>query len=143
MWLEGTNLTTEQPMQKLDDKRHGPFQIEEKIGKGAYKLKLPKTWRNIHPVFNEFLLSPHKESQFPSQRHPGPPPPEIIDQVPEFEVEYIVDTRKCRGKLEYLVHWKGYPREERTWEPPSNLANAPACIKEFHDKNLRPSEVFS
>ena len=42
-----------------------------------------------------------------------------------------------RGTLEYLVHWKGFPREEDTWEPVENLGNAPEKITEFH--RLHPS----
>jgi hypothetical protein len=39
----------------------------------------------------------------------------------EYEVECIRDSRTRRGKLEYLVHWKGYSREEDTWEPAKDL----------------------
>ena len=34
--------------------------------------------------------------------------------------------------IEYLVKWTGYPREEATWEPEGNLANAEELIQEFH-----------
>ncbi len=27
VWLEGTNLSTDRPMKKLDDKRFGPFKV--------------------------------------------------------------------------------------------------------------------
>src|SRR4051812_30357022 len=126
-------------MKKLDDKRYGPFEIKKKVGAGAYELKLPKSWRPIHPVFNEFLLSPFKAPTNPSQQKPLLPPPEIIDQVPEYKVEEIVNSQKWRGQLEYLIHWKGCPREERTWEPTSNLANAQGKIKDStkHTQMLR------
>src|SRR3954469_17224710 len=92
VWLEATNIRTDRPMKKLDDKRYGPFEIKKKVGAGAYELKLPKSWRPIHPVFNEFLLSPFKAPTNPSQQKPLPPPPEIIDQIPEYEVEEVVDS---------------------------------------------------
>ena len=38
--LEGTNICSDCPSKKLDDKRYGPFKILEKVGKSAYKLKL-------------------------------------------------------------------------------------------------------
>ncbi|KAG2082730.1 uncharacterized protein F5147DRAFT_538390, partial [Suillus discolor] len=38
-------------------------------------------------------------------------------------------------KLEYLVHWKGYPREEREWLSASELRNAPQAIADFHHKH--------
>lgn len=51
----------------------------------------------------------------------------------EFVVEAILDKRKKGGKVEYLIKWKGYPREESTWEPQENL-NCPELLKEF-EKN--------
>ena len=36
-----------------------------------------------------------------------------------YEIEKIVRGRLKRGKLEYLIKWKGY--SEKTWEPESGL----------------------
>ena len=72
VWLEGTNLTTERPMKKLDDKHFGPL---EKVGKSAYKLKVPRTWKHVHPVFNEMLLTPYHAPEFPTQPRNHRPPP--------------------------------------------------------------------
>lgn len=46
-----------------------------------------------------------------------------------------MDSRVNRGRLQYLVHWKGYPKEERTWEPVRNLSNAQDAINKFHKKH--------
>ncbi|EGN93357.1 hypothetical protein SERLA73DRAFT_63999, partial [Serpula lacrymans var. lacrymans S7.3] len=35
----------------------------------------------------------------------------------EFEVKQVVDACLKHGKLEFLVLWKGYGDEDRTWEP--------------------------
>jgi hypothetical protein len=59
VWLESTNIRTDCPITKLNDKCRGPFTIEEKIGEASYKLKLPDTWHLLHPVFNESLLKPY------------------------------------------------------------------------------------
>ncbi|KAG6331560.1 hypothetical protein ID866_7529 [Astraeus odoratus] len=48
--------------------------------------------------------------------------------------EYEV-SRMYKGKLQYLVHWKGYGEEECTWELQSNLQNAPEALREFIKKN--------
>ena len=132
VWLEGYHIHTDRPMKKLDDKRYGPFKILEKIGKSSYKLALPKTWKALHPVFNEVVLSPYTPPTFPSQQKPAPPAPEIVDGEKEYVVEEIMDSKMDRGTLKYLVKWKGYPREEWTWEPPRNLENAKAAITKFH-----------
>ena len=44
VWLDGRNLKTYRPGKKLDHKKLRPFTILEKIGKSAYRLKLPKSW---------------------------------------------------------------------------------------------------
>ena len=132
VWLDSRNITTTRPSKKLDDKHVGPFEVTGKTGAAAYKLKLPVTWKRKHPVFNEGLLKPYRPPAFPGQNKPLPPIPDIVDNELEYEVEKVLDSRMKRGKLEYLVHWKGYPNEERTWEPEANLGNAKAAVTEFH-----------
>ena len=100
----------------------------------AYKLKLPESWKSLHPVFNESYLSPYRPSQFSQQAKPPPPPPIDIEGEPEYEVEEIHDSQQWRGNLQYLVHWKNYTREEDTWEPASHLSNSPKLVNEFHRK---------
>jgi len=134
VYLEATNLKTNRPSRKLDDKRFGPFEVLEKIGRSAYKLKLPESWKGLHPVFNESYLSPYRPSRFSQQMKPPPPPPIDIEGEPQYEVEEVRDSQRHRGHLQYLVHWKGYSREEDTWEPMSHLSHAPEHVHEFHTK---------
>ena len=93
VWLEGYNLATDRPSKKLDNKRYGPFKIEKKIGAAAYKLTLPKTWKNIWPVFNEILLTPYKPPTYDQQRHTPPPPPVLVDDQEEYEIHEIMDSK--------------------------------------------------
>ena len=81
--LEATNLNTDKPMKKLDDKWYGPFKVLEKVGNSAYKLKLPPSMSRIHPVFNKVLLSPYYTLTFDSQPHITNPEPIIVDKEPE------------------------------------------------------------
>lgn len=137
VWLEGINITTSRPMKKLDDKRFGPFEVLEKVGRSSYKLKIPKTWRDIHNVFNEVLLTPYHPPEFPNQPRNTNPPPETIEGTePEYEVEEIVDSKedKRSKKVKYKVKWKGYGPHEMTWEPVTNLENAKKAITKFHKK---------
>ena len=95
VFLEGTNIRTDRPAKKLEDKRYGPFEIIEKVGRASYKLKLPDAWRSIHPVFNKSLLTIYKPPLYPSQVKPPPPLPMIINDEIEYEVEEIRDSRLC------------------------------------------------
>jgi|ERR1700722_6192493 len=56
----------------------------------------------------------------------------IIDSIEEYEVEEVLDSRMRQGKLEYLVHWKGYPQDEDTWELEENVQNSADLILQFH-----------
>ncbi|XP_071346656.1 chromodomain Y-like protein [Trachinotus anak] len=50
-----------------------------------------------------------------------------------YEVERIVDKRKNKkGKVEYLVRWRGYGSEEDTWEPESHLSTCMIYVHEFN-----------
>ncbi|XP_028392347.1 chromodomain Y-like protein 2 [Dendronephthya gigantea] len=52
------------------------------------------------------------------------------DQI--FEVEKILSKRKKRGKVEFLVQWRGYGPEEDSWEPEENLFDCLTAIEAFN-----------
>jgi hypothetical protein len=60
------------------------------------------------------------------------PPPELIDEEEEYQVERIMGHRKMeRGnKLQYLVKWMGYLDSDNTWEPVAQI-HAPDLIKHY------------
>ena len=45
----------------------------------------------------------------------------MSDAEDEYEVEFIVDKRMLKGKVEYQVKWKGWDHDDNTWEPVGNL----------------------
>ncbi|XP_069816311.1 chromodomain Y-like protein [Dendropsophus ebraccatus] len=59
-----------------------------------------------------------------------------------YEVERIVDKRKNKkGRIEYLVHWKGYDSGDDTWEPEQHLVNCEEYILEFNRRlNEKPKD---
>jgi hypothetical protein len=69
------------------------------------------------------------------------------DSGEEYEVQMIMASRLQRGKLQYLVHWKGYPHEEDTWEPEEHLLNSTNLVHKFHRDNpsspCHPEETLS
>jgi hypothetical protein len=135
VYLDGSNISTDRPSRKLDDRRYGPFPIVAKVGERAYKLRLPPTWRRIHPVFNTVLLRPARPSTSPLQQAPAPPPPVITEGEEEYEVEMVLDSRMRRGTLQYLVKWVGYPREENSWVKEKDMGNARRKVQEFHQRS--------
>lgn len=134
VYLEATNLHSDRPSKKLDDKRYGPFPVKKKVGESAYELKLPDTWKGAYPVYNESYLTKARKPTFPSQQPPPPPPAIEVEGELQHEVQEILKSRKRRGHVQYLVRWKGYTREDDTWEPAGNLKKSPDAIKDFHKK---------
>ncbi|KAM9665040.1 LOW QUALITY PROTEIN: chromodomain Y-like protein [Dama dama] len=50
-----------------------------------------------------------------------------------YDVERVIDKRQNKkGKTEYVVQWKGYGREDATWEPEQHLVNCEECIHDFN-----------
>ncbi len=132
VYLSRKNISTTRPSDKLDTKRLGPFKITKTIGNNAFQLALPATW-NIHNVFHASLLSKAPES---SRRpiQPPPPPVLVLDQ-PEYEVESILDRKILRGQEYFFVKWKGYSDNENTWEPKRNLQHSAQLLKDFTIKH--------
>ena len=121
----------------------GPFKVAKKINDVAFKLELPASLK-IHPVFHASLLKEY----LPGRSDP-PPPPDIIDDELEYEVEEILDhkdvplkKKKNRSKdqvyvRKYLVKWKGYDPSYNTWEPENNCANSPDAIRDYEERVLK------
>ena len=63
------------------------------------------------------------------------PEPVLVDNAPEFEVEEILAQKTKAGNIWYKVKWKGYPRDEATWEPATNLKNATKVLQAYHRRS--------
>jgi len=119
----------------------GPFRIVRVVedSKMAFELELPPQWR-IHPVFYVSLLDPYRANSIEGRRQMTPPPSEVVGGELEYEVSEILDSKIARGKLLYLVDWKGYGPEERTWEPAENVIHAGEAVTTYHSRHPnRPS----
>jgi len=135
VYLDSTDIHTTRPSKKLAHRRLGPYPVEKRIGKYAYRLTLPFSMRRLHPVFNVVKLTPAPADPIVGRRQPAPPPPELVDGEEEYIVEKILDSRMFRGKLQYLVQWEGYGVEHNQWEYAHHIKNAPERVANFHRMN--------
>ena len=111
----------------------GPYEVT-RVTPNAVELKLPKTLR-IHPVVNVLRVKPYL-GPLPGQPVSWPGPVQVSEERDEeYKVDYIVASRIYRHQLQYLVHWKGYEEHECTWEPASNVKNAPLVVERFYKEN--------
>ena len=66
----------------------------------------------------------------------------LINQIAlednEYEVETIVEKRKEKKRVFYLVKWKNFSMDYATWEPTENLRNAQTKVRQF-ERLLRVS----
>jgi len=101
---------------KLCARYYGPYEVFERIGEVAYRLKLPATSR-IHLVFHVSLLK-KAHGEYPVET-------ELLLDLEEgtvaiAEPEAVLEVREVSkgGKrvIQWLVSWKGQPSEEATWE---------------------------
>jgi hypothetical protein len=133
--LDNTDLSLNQPTRKLSERRSGPFEIVEKIGTHAYKLRLPQQWKGVHPVFHVSKIYPYRED--PERPNFPAPPPDIVEGESEWEVERVLDARVRNRKLQFFVKWMGWPESENSWEPEQNLEHAKDLIGDFY--HLHPT----
>jgi len=134
VYLDASDIRTTRPSRKLSHRYLGPFPIVAQVAPNAYRLQLPATLKQLHPVFNVVKLQPAPLDPIPGRKAKPPPPPVLVDDAEEFEVEEILDSRRKRNRLEFLARWKGYGYEECLWEPASNV-HTPDLVAEFYQRH--------
>ncbi|KAJ4750063.1 polyprotein [Rhynchospora pubera] len=101
---------------KLSMKYYGPFEIIEKIGEVAYKLKLPDG-SSIHAVFHVSQLKPRIDDS--QAITPGLPITDgKLDVVsePEKILERKLVKRGNAAAMQVLIKWVNQSEEDATWE---------------------------
>ena len=139
VWLKAKYLALPYALAKLAPKCHGLFQITKEISLVAYQLALPRAW-TIHNMFHSSLLTHYKETR-ESRAQFQCPPPELIDNEEEYEVEQNINHRhhgKC-CQLQYLICWKGYSAADDTWEP-ADQVHADELVRSYHVRYAKEEE---
>ncbi|KAM1172602.1 hypothetical protein ACFX2G_023167 [Malus domestica] len=101
---------------KLQPRYFGPYEICEKIGKVAYKLKMPHSTK-IHPVFHVSQLKKHLGSNVEPQNVL----PQVVDDgfagnIPFAVLEMRVYKKGNVAGVQLLVQWQDQEESEATWE---------------------------
>ena len=90
----------ERPTKKLMERYVGPYVIEEVVSSNAVKLHLPSSIR-IHPVVNVSRIVCYKKQVKGQKKEEGKPVK--VEGVEEWEVEKILNKKKIRGVMKYLI----------------------------------------
>jgi hypothetical protein len=136
VWLDASDILTTRPCPGLSHRCLGPFKVVKVIGRGTYKLELPPRLSQLHPVFPVVKLELAEEDPFdgrPGYDKPAPVLPDAPSDLPEWEVEEILDAKVRYKSLWYMVQYKGYDASHNQWVKHSDVF-APEAIAEFYRK---------
>ena len=104
--VDSSNISSSHPAKKLAFKRAGSFPVIKKIEFSAYKLQIPKMWKNLYPNINESKLKPYHRPIFTQQQEIS-----LIVIIPNQEssiqeVEGILNSRIQRADYNILLNNK-------------------------------------
>jgi len=129
---------------KLEPRWEGPFQVldyDEQTQNYTVKMD-SKIYRSKEAVFHCAMVKkffPHDNGRFPRRTH-GKPVPILVDEMPEWEVEEVMDHRECYGKAQFLLKWNGYSNSDNGWEPLKCLENAIDLVQAWWTDNMPGNE---
>jgi len=122
VWLEGTNITTDQRSKTRRQVTWPPSSLTKKVGEIIIPPQTPRHWKKVHATFNE-NTSPLSSLQNSHLRNSQtPPPPNHHQRQQEYIVEehYGFDTLSRKAQVSRQVG--GYPsRMDWTWDPESSI----------------------
>jgi hypothetical protein len=135
--ISGKNIRNRRPCKKLDHKLHGPFEITEVISETVMHLNLQVKWK-IHKVFHVSLLEPFIQGNREVNLKKVLDAADRIEADDEYHIEELMGGVKKKGKVSYLVKWRGFPaKNDWTYENYENIYSVGARekLRKFHSKN--------
>ncbi|KAK3507323.1 hypothetical protein QTP70_014295 [Hemibagrus guttatus] len=109
---------------------HPSYQIIRQVNPVAYRLRLPASYC-ICPTFHVSLLKPAHPATRGDTDCMEPPPPLDIEGSPAYQVHALLDSRRVRSQIQYLMDWEGYGPEERLWVDAADILD-PSLTEDFH-----------
>lgn len=138
--LSTINLNLKLPSEKLTAKWVGPLKVLQVRGPNSVLLEVPPRLSQIHPVQNVQYIKPY-HARTPDI---GPliehPPPTLVNNEEEFEVDEILAHRGTGNRVQYLIRFKGYGPEDDLWLPTRNLS-APDLLRDYHARQRDPESL--
>ena len=116
---------------KLVDQFIGPYIIEEVVSTNTVKLWLLTLIRK-HLVVNISQVVWYKDQVREQKKEEVKPI--IVEGVKEQKVEKILNKRKIRGVIKYLVCWKGFTVKHDSQKKEMDLENAKELVVEFEQR---------
>lgn len=106
------NTVVRRYCQKLAAKYFGPYEITERVGKVAYRLRLPQESK-IHPVFHISQLKAALGQDHLAQT--VPPACTDLENVVMEPAEVLASRVREDGNVELLVRWQNSVDHENSW----------------------------
>ena len=131
--------------EKLEPRWQAPFQVlnyDEQMGNDTVKID-SKIYCRKEEVFHCSMVKKffsNNNGRFTERTH-AKPAPILVEEMPDWEVQEVLDHCECYGKGQFLVKWKGYPNSDNSWEPMQCLENAIDLVQAGWTNNM-PGDEF-
>lgn len=121
----------------------GPFSIQKRVSKMAYRLELPSRIK-VYPVFHVSQLKPFYPDEEQPDRNESKRAPMATVSSYDTKIEEILTDRIVRKRgypvhVEYLIHWKDQPQEEASWEAEEKLWQFQKELEEYKATRASPA----
>ena len=90
-------------------------------------------------MFHTSLLTPYKENETHGLNFPEPPP-DLIDEEEEYEIEWILKHCGTPKNCFYLIQWKGYTAEEDIWLKEADLEHVADILNMYKRRIKDPQD---
>ncbi|GMF15633.1 unnamed protein product [Phytophthora fragariaefolia] len=136
------DISKDSTKNKLLPRWVGPFPIAKRIGENSYKLVLPPALKS-HDVFNvdQLKLSIGCPPEFVGRPVRRAAPVLYDDQGNRiYVIAALLQKRRRRGRVQYLVQWADLPDTENSWENVGNIskvAHWSTLLADFRQRQRR------